>query len=74
MMPSPAPPSAASSPDPASSLSFAYQADAQRVKDPLIVDFAEHAAGTTGPAGRPRDRSWTSAEFDIVLAPAPAQP
>jgi hydroxyquinol 1,2-dioxygenase len=38
------------------------------VKDSLIVDFVEHEAGTTAPDGQTRDQSWTSAEFDIVLA------
>jgi protocatechuate 3,4-dioxygenase beta subunit len=39
------------------------------VKESLLVDFAEHPAGTTAPDGTRPDRAWTSAEFAIVLAP-----
>jgi protocatechuate 3,4-dioxygenase beta subunit len=39
------------------------------VKPSLIVDFVEHSAGTATPDGRPVESSWTSADFDIVLAP-----
>jgi hydroxyquinol 1,2-dioxygenase len=38
------------------------------VKPSLIKDFVEHAAGTETPDGRPLERDWSSAEFDIVLA------
>jgi hydroxyquinol 1,2-dioxygenase len=38
------------------------------VKESLLVDFAEHAAGDPAPDGSHPDRPWTSAEFDVVLA------
>jgi hydroxyquinol 1,2-dioxygenase len=38
------------------------------VKDSLVVDFAEHPAGT-GPDGRVLTGPWASVEFDLVLAP-----
>jgi hydroxyquinol 1,2-dioxygenase len=38
------------------------------VKDSLVVDFAEHAAGPA-PDGRALDAPWTSVTFDILLAP-----
>jgi hydroxyquinol 1,2-dioxygenase len=43
------------------------------VKPSLVVDFAEHAAGTETPDGRPVQTDWASAEFTIVLAPDPSQ-
>jgi protocatechuate 3,4-dioxygenase beta subunit len=39
------------------------------VKESLLVDFAEHLAGSPAPDGSHPDRTWTSAEFDIILAP-----
>ncbi|GAA1931293.1 dioxygenase [Nocardioides lentus] len=39
------------------------------VKESLVVDFTEHSAGTAAPDGRTPDVAWTSADFDIVLAP-----
>jgi hydroxyquinol 1,2-dioxygenase len=39
------------------------------VKPTLITDFVEHAAGVGTPDGRPLERDWATAEFDIVLAP-----
>jgi hydroxyquinol 1,2-dioxygenase len=38
------------------------------VKPSLITDFVEHAAGTDTPDGRPLERDWASAGFEIVLA------
>jgi hydroxyquinol 1,2-dioxygenase len=43
------------------------------VRDSLIKDFTRHEADTPTPDGRDlRGRTWSSAEFDIVLAPADA--
>jgi hydroxyquinol 1,2-dioxygenase len=43
------------------------------LKESLIKDFQEQAAGTPTPDGRDLgDRTWTRASFDIVLAPAGA--
>jgi hydroxyquinol 1,2-dioxygenase len=43
------------------------------VRDSLVKDFTRHAPGTPTPDGRDvGDRSWSSVEFDIVLAPAGA--
>ncbi|WP_028923964.1 dioxygenase [Pseudonocardia acaciae] len=40
------------------------------VKDSLVVDFAQHPAGSATPDGRDlAGRDWASARFDIVLAP-----
>ena len=40
------------------------------VRDALIVDFVQHAAGVPTPDGRRLgDRAWASARFDIVLPP-----
>ena len=45
------------------------------VKDSLILDFAQHPAGTPTPDGRDlADRAWASVRFDIVLPPAHAAP
>ena len=44
------------------------------VRDSLIKDFTRHAPGTPAPDGRDLGgRSWSSARFDIVLAPAEAR-
>ena len=40
------------------------------VKESLLVDFVEHAAGEAAPDGSRPAVPWTSAVFDIVLAPA----
>jgi len=41
------------------------------VRDSLIKDFTRHEPGTPAPDGRDLGgRSWSSARFDIVLAPA----
>ncbi|MET0829739.1 MAG: dioxygenase [Microbacterium sp.] len=40
------------------------------VKESLIKDFHRHDVGTPTPDGRPVEGTWTSVEFDIVLAPA----
>ena len=41
------------------------------VRESLIKDFTRHEAGTATPDGRDLGgRSWSSARFDIVLAPA----
>jgi hydroxyquinol 1,2-dioxygenase len=37
------------------------------VKEPLVVDFVEHPAGSPNPTRRDIDGSWTSARFDVVL-------
>jgi hydroxyquinol 1,2-dioxygenase len=45
------------------------------VKDSLIYDFKQHAAGIPTPDGRDlADRAWASVRFDIVLAPEHAVP
>ena len=42
------------------------------VKDSLVMDFAEQAAGTPTPDGRDLGgHTWSRVRFDIVLAPAP---
>ncbi len=38
------------------------------VKESLVYDFARHEAGTPTPDGRELDGTWSSVEFDIVLA------
>ena len=38
------------------------------VKDSLVAEFVEHPPGRA-PDGRELDTSWTSVEFDVVLAP-----
>jgi hydroxyquinol 1,2-dioxygenase len=38
------------------------------VKPSLITDFVEHAGGSPTPDGRPLERDWSQAGFDIVLA------
>lgn len=43
------------------------------VKDSLVKDFRRNAPGTPAPAGRALDGSWSSARFDIVLAPTKAR-
>lgn len=40
------------------------------VKESLIKDFHRHHVGTPTPDGRPVEGTWTSVQFDIVLAPA----
>lgn len=40
------------------------------VKDSLIKEFTQQAAGTPTPDGRQIDGTWSRARFDIVLAPA----
>ncbi|HEX6355970.1 intradiol ring-cleavage dioxygenase [Actinophytocola sp.] len=40
------------------------------VKDSLVKDFEQHAAGTPTPDGRVIDGTWSQARFDIMLAPA----
>jgi protocatechuate 3,4-dioxygenase beta subunit len=40
------------------------------VKSSLIKDFVEHPPGTATPNGRSVESSWTSAHFDIALAPS----
>jgi protocatechuate 3,4-dioxygenase beta subunit len=44
------------------------------VKESLLVDFVENPAGTAAPDGTTPDRSWTSAEFHIVLATEATEP
>lgn len=45
------------------------------VKDSLVTDFVQHPAGNPAPDGRDLGgRSWASARFDIVLAPADVEP
>ena len=39
------------------------------VKSSLVVDFVEHPAGEPAPDGSSPTTAWTSAAFDIVLAP-----
>jgi hydroxyquinol 1,2-dioxygenase len=39
------------------------------VKDSLVVDFVEQAAGTPSPTGREIQDTWTRADFDVVLSP-----
>ncbi len=41
------------------------------VKESLIYDFIRHEAGEPTPDGRQIDGTWSSAEFDIVLASQP---
>ena len=41
------------------------------VKDSLTYDFARHQAGEPTPDGRRFEGSWSSVEFDIVLAARP---
>ncbi|HEY6039398.1 MAG TPA: intradiol ring-cleavage dioxygenase [Kofleriaceae bacterium] len=40
------------------------------VKESLIKDFVQHAAGTPTPNGRAVAGTWASVRFDVVLAPA----
>ncbi len=42
------------------------------VKDSLVKDFHRNAPGIPAPAGRALDGAWSSARFDIVLAPTKA--
>lgn len=42
------------------------------VKESLIKDFVEHAAGEPTPDSRQVEGTWRSCDFDIVLAPATA--
>jgi len=44
------------------------------VKQSLVVDFEEQAAGTPNPTGRAIDGTWTRTAFDVVLSPEPATP
>ncbi|GII64865.1 protocatechuate 3,4-dioxygenase subunit beta [Sphaerisporangium krabiense] len=40
------------------------------VKESLVKEFVRRPAGTPTPDGRPVDGTWSTARFDIVLAPA----
>ena len=43
------------------------------VRDSLVADFEQQAAGTPAPDGRDLGgRTWSRVRFDIVLAPAGA--
>lgn len=45
------------------------------VKDSLVMDFLDQPAGTPTPDGRDLgDQTWSRTRFDIVLAPAGAEP
>ena len=43
------------------------------VKDSLVKNFHRNSPGIPAPAGRALDGSWSSARFDIVLAPTKAR-
>ena len=43
------------------------------VKESLVVDFDEQAAGVPNPTGREIDGTWTRAAFDVVLSPETLQ-